>query len=75
MKFDCSEITHIKELIVDCFNHIIQNDKIISAKMSSLNVLITGTSKGLGHDLVKIFAKKHPNSVIFATSRDKIKRP
>ena len=41
---------------------------------NSLKVLITGTSKGLGHDLVKIFGKKHPNSIIFATSRDNIKK-
>ena len=37
---------------------------------SSLTVLITGTSKGLGFDLVRIFLKKHPEATIYATSRD-----
>ena len=35
-----------------------------------LSVLITGTSKGLGFDLVRIFLKKHPEATIYATSRD-----
>lgn len=34
-----------------------------------LRVLITGTSKGIGQDLVKIFLSKHENSLIYATSR------
>ena len=38
--------------------------------MQKLNVLITGTSKGLGQDIVKIFIKKHPEAIIYATSRD-----
>ena len=33
------------------------------------NILITGTSKGLGNELVKIFLKKHPEVTIIATSR------
>jgi len=33
-------------------------------------VLITGTSKGLGYDLVRIFLKKHPQAIIYATSRE-----
>ena len=38
--------------------------------MEELNILITGTSKGLGYELVKIFLKKHPQATIYATSRD-----
>jgi NAD(P)-dependent dehydrogenase (short-subunit alcohol dehydrogenase family) len=32
-------------------------------------VLITGTSKGFGYDLVRIFLKRHPKAVIYATAR------
>ena len=38
--------------------------------MSGLKVLITGTNKGIGYDLVKVFLKKQPEATIFATSRD-----
>ena len=41
---------------------------------NSLKVLITGTSNGLGHDLTKIFLKKHPTSTIYATSRDDLNK-
>lgn len=37
---------------------------------NSFTILITGTSKGLGKDLVMIFLKKHPEAIIYATSRD-----
>ena len=37
---------------------------------SHLNILITGTSKGLGEDLVKIFIQKNPQAVVYATSRE-----
>jgi NAD(P)-dependent dehydrogenase (short-subunit alcohol dehydrogenase family) len=36
-----------------------------------LKVLITGTNKGIGNELVKAFLKYNPNSVIYATSREK----
>jgi NAD(P)-dependent dehydrogenase (short-subunit alcohol dehydrogenase family) len=36
----------------------------------SLNVLITGTNKGIGNELVKLFVKRQPNAVIYATSRE-----
>jgi NAD(P)-dependent dehydrogenase (short-subunit alcohol dehydrogenase family) len=36
----------------------------------SLTVLITGTNKGIGYDLVSIFLKKHPDALIYATSRE-----
>ena len=35
----------------------------------NLTVLITGTSKVLGNDLVKLFLNNNPNSTIVATSR------
>jgi short-subunit dehydrogenase len=35
----------------------------------NFTVLITGTSKGLGYDLVKLFLNNNPNSMIIATSR------
>ena len=35
-----------------------------------LTVLITGTSKGIGKDLVRIFLEQNPNAVIYATSRE-----
>ena len=38
-------------------------DKIIT-------ILITGSSKGLGYDLVRIFLQKNPQTIIYATSRD-----
>ena len=38
--------------------------------MQGLKVLVTGTSKGLGYDIVKIFLKRHPQATIYATSRD-----
>jgi short-subunit dehydrogenase involved in D-alanine esterification of teichoic acids len=38
-----------------------------------LTVLITGTNKGIGCDLVRIFHKMNPNSVIIATSREEPK--
>ena len=38
--------------------------------MRKLSVLITGTSKGIGFDLVRIFLKKHPEATIYATSRN-----
>lgn len=34
-----------------------------------LKVLVTGTSKGIGFDLAKIFLTNNPNAVIYATSR------
>lgn len=37
---------------------------------NSLKVLITGTNKGIGHELVKIFLKRNPNAMIYATSRE-----
>ena len=43
-------------------NDIIMDDKLI--------VLITGTNKGIGCDLVKKFHKMSPNTVIIATSRE-----
>lgn len=36
----------------------------------SLTVLITGTNKGIGYDLVSIFLKRHPDVLIYATSRE-----
>jgi len=36
----------------------------------TLTILITGTNKGLGFDLVKIFLKNHPEAIIYATSRE-----
>jgi NAD(P)-dependent dehydrogenase (short-subunit alcohol dehydrogenase family) len=33
-------------------------------------VLITGTNKGIGNDLVKIFLKRHPQAEVYATSRE-----
>lgn len=36
----------------------------------SLTVLITGTNKGLGKDLVELFLKHHPQSLVYATSRE-----
>lgn len=33
-------------------------------------VLITGTNKGIGNDLVKIFLKRHPQVEVYATSRE-----
>jgi short-subunit dehydrogenase involved in D-alanine esterification of teichoic acids len=39
--------------------------------MDPLTVLITGTNKGLGCDLVKIFYKLSPKALIIATSRSK----
>ena len=39
-------------------------------RMKAFTVLITGTSKGFGFDLVRIFLKNHPTAVIYATSRD-----
>ena len=36
----------------------------------AFTVLITGTSKGLGFDLTRIFLKKHPEAIIYATSRE-----
>lgn len=39
----------------------------------SLTVLITGTNKGLGHDLVKLFLKNHPEAIIYGTSREQPK--
>jgi hypothetical protein len=49
-----------------------------SAHNNSLNrnmqaqwrVLITGTNKGIGNDLVKIFLKRHPQVEVYATSRE-----
>lgn len=35
-----------------------------------LTVLITGTNKGIGLDLVKIFLKNQPEAIIYATSRE-----
>jgi len=37
--------------------------------INPLRVLITGTNKGIGYDLVKIFLKRNPETVIYATSR------
>lgn len=37
---------------------------------SSLKVLITGTNKGIGNELVKIFLKQNPKAIIYATSRE-----
>ena len=34
-----------------------------------LKVLITGTNKGIGNELVKQFLRKNPNAQIYATSR------
>jgi len=36
----------------------------------ALKVLITGTNKGLGNDLVKIFINKNPETIVYATSRE-----
>ena len=36
----------------------------------TFTVLITGTSKGLGYDLTRIFLKKQPKAIIYATSRE-----
>lgn len=33
------------------------------------NVLITGTNKGIGYELVKIFLQHNPDYNIYATSR------
>ena len=35
----------------------------------SLHVIITGTNKGIGQDLVKIFLKNHQEVIVYATSR------
>lgn len=47
--------------------------KISSLFISNMNnkliVVITGTNKGIGYDLVKIFLQLHQDSVIYATSR------
>lgn len=37
---------------------------------NQLTVLITGTNKGIGRDLVKTFLTLCPNSIIYATSRE-----
>lgn len=37
---------------------------------SPLKVLITGTNKGIGNELVKIFLKRNPKAIIYATSRE-----
>jgi len=37
---------------------------------NNLRILITGTNKGIGNDLVKIFYKNHSNAIIYATSRE-----
>lgn len=43
---------------------------IFLIKMSNLlKVLITGTNKGIGYELVKTFLKYSQNAVIYATSR------
>lgn len=39
----------------------------------NLRVLITGTNKGIGNDLVKIFYRNHENATIYATSRESSK--
>jgi hypothetical protein len=36
----------------------------------SLTVLVTGTNRGMGYDLVSIFLKNHPYISIYATSQD-----
>ena len=38
-------------------------------KKKALTVLITGTNKGLGLDLLKLFLKNNPKATIYATSR------
>jgi NAD(P)-dependent dehydrogenase (short-subunit alcohol dehydrogenase family) len=38
--------------------------------INPLRVLITGTNKGIGRDLVRIFLKRNPEAVIYATSRE-----
>lgn len=37
---------------------------------SPLKVLITGTSKGIGRELVKVFLRCNPQSIIYAASRE-----
>lgn len=37
---------------------------------SPLRILITGTNKGIGNELVKQFLMKTPNALIYATSRE-----
>ncbi len=39
-------------------------------KNNPLKVLITGTNRGIGNELVKQFLKKTPNSLIYATSQE-----
>jgi hypothetical protein len=48
-----------------------RNINTISYLMSlPLKVLITGTNKGIGNELVKLFLACNPNTQIFATSRE-----
>lgn len=35
-----------------------------------MNILITGTNRGLGHELINIIAGKHPNANVYATLRN-----
>lgn len=39
--------------------------------IDKLTVLITGTNKGIGRDLVKTFHQKNPDTLIIATSRER----